>query len=347
MIITIFGYENRDFCYQIAHILLRGLNRVNYDESKPYLEVIYYFLSIPDSLLYMRIEWILGFPHPTLNKFDTFAMTYSLDEQTIDYKSTLLGDAGTSYLNVLFQNRRKWENLCMVCLHKFLILLNTSPAILDYVLYLPPPCPLYAKYTDWMKPFIKNYLNDCKIGYGSAYSTFNKEEMATNTLNLYQNLEEKITAFLEKSSVPKEEGVLHSIFPCYLLGRTIKEEKIFEDKIGEKNDASVILTCLDTTLHYCISKPTGENNKAFPEEVIKEGTFNLREIDPVSNVYRFIQFKYDEKVESSKPPENENEATDIMPIGHDIKMEETKQVKEEVETDEQKKIKGYLFYLFS
>lgn len=334
---------------------MRGLNRVNYEESKPYLEVIYYFLSIPDSLLYLRIEWILGYPQPALNKFDTFTMTYGLEEATVDYKSTLLGDAGTSYLNVLFQNRKKWENLCMVCLHKFLLLLNTSPAILDYVLYLPPPCPLFAKYTDWIKPFIKTYLNDCKLGYASAYSTFNKEEIATNALNLFENLEPKIAAFLEKSTVPKEEGILPSIFPCYLLGRIVKEEKVFDDMVGEKNGASVFLTCYDTTLNYCLSKPTGENNQAFPEDVVKEGLFNLREIDPVSNVYQFIQFKLDEprssgNNENNKTQDvNESEATDIMPIGYDIKLEETKQVKSEedaLNAQLKKNFKGFYFNIF-
>ena len=350
IIITIFAYENREFSYQISLILLKGLNRVNYEESKPYLEVIYYFLSIPDGLVYSRIEWVLGFPQPLLNKFDGFALTYGLEEASVDYRSSLLVDAGTSYLNVLFQNRKKWENLCMVCLHKFLLLLNASPAILEYVLYLPPPCALYAKFTDWFKPFITGYLADCKYGYASVYSSFNKEELATNALNLYQSLEEKINLSLQKSTIIKEEAIQLSLFPIYLIGKTIKEEKIFEDKVGEKNGGDVNLTCYETTVYYTYSKPTGETNKAFPDEIIKENAFNCREIDPISNVYNFIQFKLDEKsvagAENSKTQDNEHEASDIMPIGYEIKLEETKEIappaKEEENNDTllKKKLNG-------
>lgn len=344
MIITIFGYENRDFCGQIAVILLRGLNRVNYEDSKPYLEVIYYFLSIPDSLLRLRVEWLLGFPQPSLNKFDTFALTYALDEVNVDYKSSLNVDCGTSYLNVLLQNRRKWENLCMVCLNKFLMLMYRCPEIFDYVMYLPPPSALYAKYTDWFKPFITTFLAESKYGYGSVYSTFNKEELGNNSLNLYNGLEEKINAYLEKSYLPKDQAFLHSMFPNYLLGRTIKEDKLFEDKIIEKPDSGevVLLSLVETTLYYTISKPTGDNNKAYPEAVIKEGTFNCREVDPSSQVFQFIQFRQDESFKpETKGPEREDEASGIMPIGHDI--EEVKfnknTAKEDADAEELKKKK--------
>jgi hypothetical protein len=217
------------------------------------------------------------------------------------------------------------------------MLLHRCPSILDYVIYLPPPCANYAKFTDWFKPFITTFLAESKYGYASVYSTFNKEEMATNALNLYNGLEEKINSYLEKSNVPKDPNFLQAMFPNYLIGKTIKEDKILEEKVGE--NSVILLTLYETTVYYTISKPTGETNKAFPECVIKEGTFNCREIDPVSNVYKFIQFKQDDnmKTENAKMPENE--MTDILPIGHDIKMEEVKEtaavMKEDVDVGDE------------
>ena len=91
--------------------------------------------------------------------------------------------------------------------------------------------------------------------------------------------------------------------------------------------------------------------------VLKENAFNCREIDPISNVYNFIQFKSDEAikpVENAKTVDNEQEQTDIMPIGHEIKLEEVKEapvsVVKEVQEDDndtllKKKIKGICLFI--
>lgn len=201
-IITINAWENRDFSYQVSYVLLSGLNRVSFEETQPYIQTICYFLSIQDAFQYMRCEWILGYPQPMLNKYDTLCLTSGIDEQTTDYKSPIQADYGVSLLNMLFQNKRRYENLVMVCLHKLLLLLNGSPFILDYILALPPPCHMYAKYTDWFRGFITNYLVDCQRYGNYGVSSFNKEELANNSLTLLNSLEDIIS---KKINITNEE----------------------------------------------------------------------------------------------------------------------------------------------
>jgi len=106
----------------LSHIILRGINRSNYDDSKPYLEAMTYLLNISDFLQMKRIEWILGYPQPLAfsiqNESDSYGMygNSSLADVVVNYESPLNIQNSTSIINLMLSNRRRLENLCILCL---------------------------------------------------------------------------------------------------------------------------------------------------------------------------------------------------------------------------------------
>jgi hypothetical protein len=60
--IEILAYENELFSEIIAGVIVKNLYKCHYDDVKPLLEVVVYFLHICDSLTHKRLEWVLGVP---------------------------------------------------------------------------------------------------------------------------------------------------------------------------------------------------------------------------------------------------------------------------------------------
>jgi len=61
-IIEIMAYENELFSEIISMVILKNLYKSHYDDAKPLLEIIIYFLHICDSFTQKRLEWVLGVP---------------------------------------------------------------------------------------------------------------------------------------------------------------------------------------------------------------------------------------------------------------------------------------------
>jgi len=48
----------------LVTVLLKGLNEIDYDNVKPFYQVIAQILTIRDSLQLVRMEWLFGFAVP-------------------------------------------------------------------------------------------------------------------------------------------------------------------------------------------------------------------------------------------------------------------------------------------
>mmetsp|Transcript_29239 Transcript_29239/g.26656 ORF Transcript_29239/g.26656 Transcript_29239/m.26656 type:complete len:296 (+) Transcript_29239:2057-2944(+) len=207
-----FAFDNEHFSYVMATIILRGINRSNYEDAKPYLEAMAYFFGIGDYIQPRRIEWLLGYPQPQVNTLrnepPSFGMygNSAIDDTVINYESTLLLESNSSIINLMLHNRRRLENLCLACLKQLLITADMNPAVFEYIYNLPPPSYNYAKFTDWILPFIEYYLAEAKR---YSYTTYPKEEAGIECLKIYRSVEEKVDKKLaeQKASFKKYMGI--------------------------------------------------------------------------------------------------------------------------------------------
>jgi len=328
VIIQQLGFENEVFCYHITDIILKGVNKASFDDSKSYLEAMVYFLNILDFLQIKRIEWVLGFPQPTIttatNALDSFGVygNSSIEDFVVTYETPLTIEGGTSIINYMLQNRRRLENITLICLKNLLTLANINQAVFEYILFLPPPSNNFAKFTDWIPLFFDFYYAESKK---YSYTSYHKEDLINETVKIWKTLEAKIEARLDindkingklpetkketqleivsesttidqPSSLPKEEGAqvvpLRALNQTYIIGQTIKEEQIDRMLLSQPEDADeVYLQTTEVTCYITESKPTGKGNLAFPERLLQDGKFRNEYVDENSSEVYFVKPK--------------------------------------------------------
>lgn len=337
VIIQQFAFENEMFSYSIADMILRGVNRTSFDDCKPYLEAMVYFLNIVDFLQIKRVEWVLGFPQPTvttaLNSQDSFGVygNTSIEDAVITYESPLNIEGSTSVINYMLQNRRRLENITLICLKQLLLLADINQSVFEYLLFLPPPSCNYAKFTDWVMPFLDYYFAEAKK---YAYSSYPKEEIAKEALQYWKSIETKIEnriaineklvskqseqpgagesqiessaesktttttntpAKEEVASPTKEESegtsVLKGLFKTYIIGQTSKEEQIDKNVLTHPDDEEISLVTTEVTCYITESKPTGRGNLTFPSNLLNDGKFKNEDVKQDSAESFFIKPK--------------------------------------------------------
>ena len=306
-------FENDEFSCSVAEMVLKGINRVTFDESRPYLECMSYFVSIGDYLQPKRFEWIFGYPQPIVSTnrsgHDSFGVygNNGLDDLIVSYETPLALETGTSFLNFILQNRKKAENLCINCVRQLLILLDSNYPIFQYITSLPPPTATFAKYTDWIPYFIEYFLGEAKK---YTYSTYSKEEIGLEAQKLWKSVEERVnksvgdtrkaweqvyakvngTAVEENGVTEPNAGVLSYIIKPYIIGQTYKVEEI-EKKLYTNQEIpnEVALACTESYCYITESKPTGKGNKAFPDYYLNESRFRSIDVTSDNPISLFIQ----------------------------------------------------------
>ena len=319
IIIQHFCFENEDLSYNLAKSVLYGINRSNFDDIQPYLEGMSYLVIIRDGLQTNRLEWIFGFPQQALTVgvfgSDSFGLygNYSLEAQVVTYETPINLQNYSSFMNFMLSNRKRIENLSIICLKQLLILADLNDFILNYIISLPPPSYNYGKFTDWMPVFIEYFLEECR----KYYSSESKEQLGNETKRLYEAFEKKVNQRLEaherelqltllgedvertnennETEATSEEEkskdtVLRGFFPNYIIGKTFKVEEIDKKVVSKIQDSYEIQ--IRTNEIYCYitdSKPTGDHNLAFPSHFIEENSLRNYEVKPDSPISLFIQ----------------------------------------------------------
>ena len=381
IIIQQLGFENEGYSYSIADILLRGINKTSFDESRPYLETMTYFLNTIDFLQIKRAEWLLGFPQPTvttsLNSYDSFGVygNTSIEDSIVTYESPLNIDGVSSIINYMLHNRKRLENIALICLRHILLLMDINQSVFEYIIFLPPPSYNYAKFTDWIMPFLDHYFAESKK---YAYTSYPKEELAQETLKLWKTVEAKVEHRLqlnekamekqteaaaattqstegdqatkegEVSSSKKEtQPVLRTFFKTYIIGQTVKEDEVERNAFTPAEDPEeVSLITVDVTCYITESKPTGKGNQVFRKAVLPESKFNADEIKPDSAESYFV------KPKQIHPLLDSNKKVRQYPLRNDIEAAVRHNVKEgyQCNQDDYPSLgnvdnKGYIVYI--
>lgn len=167
--------ENKEFSRIVAKRAIIGLNKASGDETATYIRVISQLLFVPDSLRGQRLEWILGIPQARLERPIIYSQQSmpppkmgvdtlrGPNDDICEYRSTLFKTSGQikeSYLQLLFQYRNKWPKFVLEGVLGLLqaCSLDGTGVIFYYVYTMDPPTYQYARYLDWVKPFILDQI---------------------------------------------------------------------------------------------------------------------------------------------------------------------------------------------
>ena len=109
-------------------------------------------------------------------------------------------DDDGSLLHLMWRYQGKMDNYTMTCLEHLAKMLASDEEIMEYFSNLPGATYQYARYTDWIKPFLTSTMNKAVSGYGTTSS---KEEVV-KLMSAFEAYE----AFLAKkdgTSLPESE----------------------------------------------------------------------------------------------------------------------------------------------
>lgn len=87
------------------------------------------------------------------------------------------------------------------CLYSLLNLIACDDNVAEYFSEIPGPTYAFARYTDWIKPYLNEQLVDARKGYAGSYSS-QKEEIVVKALSLYEKYEEYL---VRKEGIPKTQ----------------------------------------------------------------------------------------------------------------------------------------------
>lgn len=327
------AYENLALSKELAFITLKGMNKSSFDDVEPYLHLMSSLLGIQDSLQEQRFEQILGYPQLIYNRYDNYGLYEGLEEQYYCYESSLAwSDENITILNYIYQNKKKWEVLCSVCLAKLLLILDQNEKALNYVAAMPGPSYIYNSYFDWIKPFVNDYIDEAKRVNYPKYSQ-EKIEKGTDILKTYNSLENK----LEKRHkiIESAKGPVISFISDYeslMIGKTIKEIKLSEEILYKKKDDIISLSIIEYQVYAMDSTPNTFSNLELPAQTLYRNEFQSREIHPDSSFFKMVNSYYWDETRRKKllkkdsiPPAEENWVDDEEEIkdGNKISTEIT------------------------
>ena len=103
---------------------------------------------------------------------------------------TYTPDDDSCLLHLIWRYQGKMENYTMTCLEHLIAILASDERIMEFFSNLPGATYQYARYTDWIRPFLTSVMNKAQSGYGASTS----KEDVTKLLSAYEIYE----AFLAK-----------------------------------------------------------------------------------------------------------------------------------------------------
>lgn len=321
------AYENESLSKDLAFVILKGVNRVAFDDVDPYLLLMISLLSINDSLQQQRMEQVLGYPQLYFNRYDNYGLYESLEEQYFSYESTLpWPDENISMLNYIYQNKKKWENLCSLCLEKTLQLMDQNEQVCQYIASIPGPSYIYSSYLDWVKPFVNDFIEEAKRMNYPKYSQ-EKIEKGNDILKFYNSIEKKLEPRHKKFEYSKGELISFiSDYEPLIIGKTMGEIKKSEEILYKKRDEIISLSVVDSIVYLLDSKPNTFTNLSFPPIALDRNEFQNKIVHPECSFFKMVNSFYWDDYKRKKLYERQEQtrAKEENPVD-DNETEETKQ----------------------
>lgn len=338
------AYENEALSKDLAFIILKGVNRVAYDDVDPYLFLMITLLSINDSLQQQRIEQVLGYPQLYFNRYDNYGLFEGLDEQYYSYESTLpWPDENISILNYIYQNKKKWEILCSVCLERTLKLADQNDNVLNYIASIPGPSYIFNSYLDWIRPFVNDFIEEAKRMNYPKYSQ-EKIEKGNEILKHYDSIEKKLAS--RHKIIESSKGTVISFTTDYeplIIGKTVRETKQSEEILFKKRDDVISLSVIESVVYLMESKPNTFTNLAMPAVALDKNEFQNKTIHPDCAFFKMVNsFYWDDyrKKKLYERQETHTKSKDENPVDEDEETKGSVKIYPELGNNDDMKKKG-------
>lgn len=172
-------HQNKEYSKQIAKLILKGIHLGAPDELAPILHIMKKYLSIEDDLKELRCEWIFGIASLVVKQGQSFqvyngnpklgvALADSAGSTICKYSSPVFKPSSAycgrteCAMQALLSNRRSQSKAVLYSLKSILetILDENQWYILHYLKTIDPPMYQYARYWDWIKPWVQNEVKN-------------------------------------------------------------------------------------------------------------------------------------------------------------------------------------------
>lgn len=179
-------FNNYKLSKSVCRLVLRNIVNNDYDKIKDYISIVGDIVSMEEcegpngsSLLQRkRLEWIFGFPFLTYLvssshnkegevegerlKLGLESSFHNIKDEIYMSKSMLTYDPmnDNSLLHLLWRYQGRMDTYVNNCLEYLGFILQGSPSVMEYFSNLPGVSYQYARYTDWIAPYLlKQYKN--------------------------------------------------------------------------------------------------------------------------------------------------------------------------------------------
>ena len=281
-------------------------------------------LSIEDSLQQQRFEQVLGFPQLIYNRYDNYGLYEGLEEQYITYESSLpWPDESISILNYIYQNKKKWEVLCSVCLRKVLDMMDNNYNAMNYIAALPGPSYIYNSYLDWVKPCLVDIIEEAKKANFTKYSQ-EKVDKGNEIFKIYDSLEKKLAGRHRLLETYKGEIISFiSDYEPLIVSKTVKEVKLSEEVLYKKRDDIISLSIIDCKVYVMDSNPNTFTNLNMPYQAIDKNEFQSKDIHPDSTFFKMVNTYFWDDYKRKKLLGKKEEKQDGNAVDDEEEVKET------------------------
>ncbi len=234
-------YENKLRSLETCNAMLQAMNNNGAASMDYFLDLVADLLALGDSYQPLRMEWILGCPHPITHTAFGLAHIRSMGED-VNYLISPLVMWNNVYplMNQMWMYRLKQRTLVTHCIRMVLRLANSVPAVYEYVKQIPSPNYCFARYTDWFQPFLDS---KCLVPTATAADKEVLDE-CHRLLFSYNKL-------IESEHCPPPQD--------YLVGNTVRSVEL---KDRERSIRDVRLRVAEVLTEVYPSVPFGEGNSS-------------------------------------------------------------------------------------
>ena len=96
---------------------------------------------------------------------------FSIYDEVYSYRSYLnTNDNIDSLLHLLWRYKGRMDTFTVNCLLSLMNIITADDDVSEYFSNIPGPTYQYARYTDWIKPYLNEQLIDARKGYAGSFS---------------------------------------------------------------------------------------------------------------------------------------------------------------------------------
>lgn len=168
-------YANKNLTKEVLRNALSTLVASNYNRISQYLQIVRNLITLDDKdaktnelLQIRRFEWIFGFPYHNcgLEEGETHrigldSLFHNIKGEVYSYRSMLTYDheANNCLLHLLWRYKGRMETYTLECLSSLSDIITSSDHIMELFSVLPGVTYQFARYTDWIQPFLMTKLH--------------------------------------------------------------------------------------------------------------------------------------------------------------------------------------------